>query len=94
MGANAPRGLGMIPQRRVANPIILHHSSPIHLAFSILPQRAIYGFPLLDLLDASTLRLQNTSRAAWESDRRTLNAVCDPVTVRTDSFHPTAHRQK
>lgn len=34
MEANALISLGMSPQRRVANPIILHHSSPIHLAFS------------------------------------------------------------
>ena len=35
MKANAPSSLGISPQRRVANPIILHHSSAIHLAFSI-----------------------------------------------------------
>lgn len=49
---------------------------------------------LLDLLEASMLWLQNTSRAAYESDRRPLNAVCDPVTVYTDSCQPTAHCQK
>lgn len=45
MAANAPSSLGMSSQRRLANPIILHHSSPIHLAFRIFSQRAICGFP-------------------------------------------------
>lgn len=34
MKANAPSSLGTSLQRRVANPIILHHSCAIHLAFS------------------------------------------------------------
>ena len=54
MGANAPSSLGMSPQRRVANPIILHHSSPIHLAFSIFLNGQFVA-SLLDLLEASVL---------------------------------------
>lgn len=47
MKASAPSSLGSSLQRRVANPIIRHHSCATHLAFRFFffSQQAICGFP-------------------------------------------------
>lgn len=54
MKANVARSFGMSLQKRDTNPIILHHSSPIHLAFSVFLNGQFVA-SLLDLLEASVL---------------------------------------
>lgn len=98
MGLNSPGNLGMSLWRRLANPIILHHSSPIHLAlcafFSppfFFSQMAICGFPTGSPQKPECYDCKNTPWAAWESLSRPLNAICNPVTVRGDSCRPDVH---
>lgn len=90
---NAASSLGISPQRRVANPIILHHSSAIHLASSVFLNGQFVA-SLLDLLEASVFRLQNPSRDAWDPERRPLNTVCNCATVHTGMCQPAACCQK
>lgn len=62
MGENVFSSLGTSPWRRVANPITLRHSSPIHLALGAFLNRRLAA-SLQDLLAASVLGLPNASRA-------------------------------
>lgn len=69
--------MGMSPWRRVANPIILHHSSPISLALGGF--FSIGDWWLQDLLAACVSWLQNASRARRGGHSRQPATACDPV---------------
>ena len=87
----APSRLGINPLRRVANPIILHHSSSIHLAFGFFfPQQAICGFPTGCLQSQNVLTTKHSCCRLGATDKA-VSAVSDPVRACSDSCQPTTY---